>query len=147
MLIKYGSKTTNIKPYNPIYSSDGASGVDLRADIAGKIVIKSKDFAVVETGLTFEIPKGFEGQVRSRSGLAARSGIFMLNGVGTIDCDFRGVVSLIVANFSFDDFIIEPGMRLAQFVVVPIVTPEYEMSANLSITARNANGLGSTGTN
>jgi dUTP pyrophosphatase len=143
--IKFQCVTQFINAYQPSFESQGASGVDLRADIPSEYTIQPNGFYTISTGLCFEIPIGFEGQVRSRSGLASKSGIFMLNAPGTIDADFRGVVGVIAANFSSEPFIIRPADRIAQFVISPVPKVTYKNTDQLSETKRGAGGFGSTG--
>lgn len=100
----------------------------------------------VPTGLVMEIPQGFEGQVRPRSGLALKSGITCLNTPGTIDSDYRGEVKVILANLGAEPFAVTRGMRIAQLVIAPVVQARIVMQDSLSETARGAGGFGSTGT-
>jgi dUTP pyrophosphatase len=117
----------------------------LKADIPTPLELAPGERAVISTALSFEIPTGFEGQVRSRSGLAARAGIFMLNSPGIIDSDYRGIVSVVAANFSEAFYIIEPNIRIAQFAICPIPEVCFVGSSTLAETARGADGFGSTG--
>jgi dUTP pyrophosphatase len=127
----------------PTYHSEGAAGLDLHAD---------EDFALapgerraVPTGLAVEIPPGHEGQVRPRSGLAARHGIGMVNAPGTIDADYRGEVVVLLVNLGPEPFAAPRGERIAQLVVAPVARVEVELAEELSATARGGGGLGSTG--
>lgn len=145
MEIKYHCAPSYITPYIPTFETVGAAGIDLRADISGEVIIGSGKHVLISTGLSFEIPVGFEGQVRSRSGLAARHGIFMLNAPGTIDADYRGIVSVVAANFSGVDYTVHQNDRIAQFVICPVPHVRYTTADFLSATDRGAGGFGSTG--
>ena len=129
----------------PEYKSFGASGFDLSACIEGDIIIEPKSFTLISTGISLELPKGFEAQVRSRSGLALKNGIFVLNSPGTIDNDYRGEISVILANFSNIPFTVSSGMRIAQVVIAEyhqLILQEIDI---LSQTQRGDGGFGSTG--
>ena len=134
---------------DPEYATEGASGFDIRAYIPdGEIVIPSGEYKVIGTGLSFELPEGFELQIRSRSGLAAKHGVAVLNGIGTIDQDYRGHVMVILINHSQNDFKIENGDRIAQGVISAVSSKKYlKMTKveSLSDTKRGSGGLGSTG--
>lgn len=132
----------------PAYESAGAAGMDLRAAVPEDrpLLILPGRRALVPTGLVMEIPEGLEGQVRPRSGLALKHGITCLNTPGTIDCDYRGEVKVILANLGDEDFAIERGMRIAQLVVAPVSRLAVEERAAAGETARGAGGFGSTGT-
>jgi len=134
---------------DPEYATEGASGFDIRAYIPdGEIVIPSGEYKVIGTGLSFELPEGFELQIRSRSGLAAKHGVAVLNGIGTIDQDYRGHVMVILINHSKNDFKIENGDRIAQGVISAVSSKKYlKMTKveSLSDTKRGSGGLGSTG--
>ena len=130
----------------PKYQSSGASGFDLTAGISKDYVIKSKEYEIVPTGLIMEIPKGYEGQIRPRSGLAAKSGITVLNSPGTIDCDYRGEIKVILINLSIKDFLILPGMRIAQLIISPTQQVELNVFTKITTdTSRGKKGFGSTG--
>lgn len=145
MEIEYKCDTQFIEYYAPTFATHGSSGIDLRADIEKSVVLAKGTARTLPTGLSFAIPVGFEGQVRSRSGLASRSGIFMLNAPGTIDADYRGTVSVVVANFGPADFTVNPGDRIAQFVICPVPPLTYTKVATLDSTERGGGGFGSTG--
>ena len=134
---------------DPEYATEGASGFDIRAYIPdGEIVIPSGEYKVIGTGLSFELPEGFELQIRSRSGLAAKHGVAVLNGIGTIDQDYRGHVMVILINHGKNDFKIENGDRIAQGVISAVSSKNYlKMTKveSLSDTKRGSGGLGSTG--
>ena len=127
----------------PRYQSDGAAGLDLRAD--EDVSLAPGERRPVPTGLAVEIPPGHEGQVRPRSGLAARHGIGMVNAPGTIDSDYRGEVVVILVNHGQAAFAARRGERIAQLVIAPVARVEVELAEGLAPTARGDGGLGSTG--
>jgi len=129
----------------PAYASAGSAGADLRARIDVPIVLQPGGRAMVPTGLRLEIPRGFEAQVRPRSGLAARNGVTVLNTPGTIDSDYRGEVQIILINLGDKPFEISDGDRVAQLVIAPVVQAEYVEATDLEETARGTGGFGSTG--
>jgi len=132
----------------PHYASEGAAGLDLTAAIDEPIVLRSLERAKVNTGLVIELPRGHEGQVRPRSGLASKHGLTVLNAPGTIDEDYRGELAVLLVNLSRDDVTIQPGERIAQFVIAPIArvaVGEVRHVDELGTTARGAGGFGSTG--
>lgn len=127
----------------PEYATPGASGMDLRS--VESMTIQPGSWGFVGTGLHLEIPRGYEAQVRSRSGLALKKGIMVLNTPGTIDSDYRGEVRVILMNLGREAFEVEPGDRVAQMVFCPVVRVEWEETDRLSSTEREAGGFGSTG--
>lgn len=129
----------------PVYSSEAASGADLKADIAEEIIVASGDSIIVPTGIFLEIPLGYEAQVRPRSGLAARSGITVLNTPGTIDSDYRGEIKVILINLGKEAFTIKRGDRIAQMVFAPVVRAQFEKTFDLNESVRGSGGFGSTG--
>lgn len=129
----------------PEYQTDGAAGMDIRAGITESIVIEKGGFAAVPTNLQVEIPHGYEIQVRARSGLAFKNGIGILNAPGTIDEDYRGEIKVILFNFGKEDFIINPGDRIAQLILGRVHRAEIVETFSLSETNRGAGGFGSTG--
>lgn len=129
----------------PRYETELSAGMDVRANLEESIVLAPLERAMVPTGLFVELPAGCEMQVRPRSGLAAKSGITVLNSPGTVDADYRGEVRVILVNLSKDDFEISPGERIAQLVVARHERAEWELSEELSETGRGAGGFGSTG--
>lgn len=129
----------------PMYESSFASGLDLRADVAEKIILKPGERSLIPTGLAVEIEPGFELQIRPRSGLALRSGISLVNTPGTIDADYRGEIGVILINHGQDDFAIHRGDRIAQMVVVPVVQARVVEVQELNPTKRGQGGFGSTG--
>ena len=129
----------------PRYMSAGAAGLDLASAADAAIEIAPGARAAVPTGLAFEIPPGFEGQVRPRSGLARKFGIGLPNAPGTIDSDYRGEVAVLLVNLGSEPFVVKPGDRVAQLVIAPVVIAELEEVAELSDTTRGAGGFGHTG--
>ena len=130
----------------PEYATEFAAGLDVRADNAEPIVLKPLQRAMVPTGIFLEIPAGYEVQVRPRSGLAAKKGITVLNAPGTIDADYRGEVCVILVNLSSEDFVVERGERVAQFVLARHESIEWEATDSLAASGRGEGGFGSTGT-
>ena len=129
----------------PEYGSIEASGLDLKAGIDDQITIKRNEFFVIPTGIIIEIPKGYEAQVRPRSGLAAKNGISVLNTPGTIDSDYRGEIKVILFNHGNKDFIISNSDRIAQMILTPVVKMKLEETESLPETIRGEGGFGSTG--
>ena len=129
----------------PEYQTDGAAGFDFHAANEQPLLIKSGKAVTVPTGIAVEIPRGYELQVRARSGLAFKYTIGLVNGVGTIDSDFRGEISIRLINLGSEDFIIEPDMRIAQGVVAKYERINWQEVDKLSETTRGAAGFGSTG--
>jgi len=139
-------KVINKSPYDlPQYETSGSAGLDLKADIEKTIVLRPFDRALVHTGIYLEIPKGYEAQVRPRSGLALKNGITVLNSPGTIDADYRGEICVILANLSNKGFGIKPGDRIAQLVFAKVEQAEWLEVEQLSETDRGEGGFGSTG--
>ena len=136
----------------PDYETVGAAGADLRANLAeldraNGLTLAPGERALVPTGLAMEIPRGFEVQIRPRSGLALKHGISIPNSPGTIDEDYRGPVGVILINLGQEPFTIGHGDRIAQMVVAPVVQATFETATELSATKRGAGGFGSTGRN
>lgn len=129
----------------PRYETPLSAGMDVRANLSEPIVLRPLERALVPTGLFVELPAGYEMQVRPRSGLAAKSGLTVLNAPGTVDADYRGEVKVILANLSNADFTINDGERIAQLVVAQHAQVEWEEAVELSDTSRGAGGFGSTG--
>ena len=130
----------------PEYQSEGAAGADLRALLEKDIVLKPGQRALVPTGLHLEIPPGYEGQVRPRSGLAVKHGVTVLNAPGTIDSDYRGELKVILVNLGAEDFSIRSGDRIAQIVFCPVTRVVFHHAQSISETPRGGGGFGSTGT-
>lgn len=129
----------------PSYATAGASGVDLYACVDKPIKLKPFERALIPTGIQVEIPKGYEAQIRPRSGLALKYGVTVLNTPGTIDSDYRGEVCVILINLGNADFVVEQGMRIAQMVICPVVKVNILKVNELSATERGEGGFGSTG--
>jgi dUTP pyrophosphatase len=131
----------------PAYQSEDAAGLDLMAAVAAEapVVIGPGRRALIPTGLAFALPAGTEGQVRPRSGLAARHGVTVLNSPGTIDADYRGEIQVILVNLGQDPFIVTRGMRIAQLIIAPTVPVTIRETAKLDETTRGVGGFGSTG--
>ena len=129
----------------PAYATEGAAGLDLAAALDSPLTLLPGARAAVPTGLAIQLPPGTEGQVRPRSGFAARHGITVLNAPGTIDEDYRGEVRVLLVNLGSEPFVIEHGHRIAQLVVAPITRVRCELVDGLDETARGDGGFGSTG--
>jgi dUTP pyrophosphatase len=130
----------------PTYQSDGAAGMDLHAALAEAVVIEPMGRAKIPTGLALAIPEQFEGQVRPRSGLAAKHGVTVLNTPGTIDSDYRGEIQVLLVNLSPAPATILPLERIAQIVFAPVARAELTLTAEVPETRRGGGGYGSTGT-
>ena len=129
----------------PSYETEGSAGMDLRANLEGPITIRSMERLLIPTGLFIELPKGFEAQIRPRSGLAIKKGLSLLNTPGTIDSDYRGEINIIMINLSQEDHVIEHGDRIAQMVIASYENISWEESVELEETGRGAGGFGHTG--
>ena len=129
----------------PAYASAGAAGIDLAAAVDQPLMLNPAHRALVPTGIAIALPEGYEGQVRPRSGLALKHGITVLNSPGTIDCDYRGEVQVILANLGTEPVAIRRGDRIAQLVIAPVARAEIRRVAELPETTRGAGGFGSTG--
>lgn len=144
--LNFVNKSTN---KNPEYATSGSSGFDLRANLEKPYILESGKFAVIPTGLYFEIPNGFEIQVRPRSGLAAKNGVTVLNTPGTIDADYRGEIKVILINHGHEAFQINHGDRIAQAVVASVVNNNLfslkQVDEISDDTERSTGGFGSTG--
>ena len=143
MKVKIVNKSNNPTPE---YQTTLSAGMDIHAFVEGDISIKPMQRILVPTGLYFELPPGYEAQVRPRSGLAAKSGITVLNTPGTIDADYRGEIKVILVNLSNDEFTVKNGDRIAQVIVNKFEKVEWEKVDELKESAREARGFGSTGT-
>lgn len=130
----------------PEYATKAAAGMDLRAELASPVTLKPLERALVPTGLYIELPEGFEAQIRPRSGLAAKSGITVLNSPGTIDADYRGEIKVILVNLSSQEFIVNDGERIAQMVIARHEQAIWEQTTELNETDRGGGGFGHTGT-
>ena len=125
--------------------SDGASGMDLVADVEREMVIQPGEIKLVPTGISISVPAGFEAEIRPRSGLALKHGITLVNTPGTIDSDYRGVVSLILTNLGKEPYTIRRGARLAQMIIHEVIKAEVEEVESLADTTRASGGFGHTG--
>lgn len=129
----------------PKYETNGAAGIDLRANLDDAFTLQPLERTLIKTGLFLEIPQGYEAQVRPRSGLALKKGITVLNSPGTIDADYRGEVGVILVNLSKDPFVIENGERIAQLIFAQVEQANWITVETLSDTSRGSGGFGSTG--
>ncbi len=129
----------------PAYASKAAAGMDLRAALDEPVTLAPGAIARIPTGFAFEVPDGFEIQVRPRSGLAARHGVTVVNSPGTVDADYRGEVAVVLVNHGSEPFVVERGMRIAQVVLARAPRIEWVEAASLSATARGGGGFGHTG--
>lgn len=125
--------------------SEGASGMDLVAHIQGEVVLRPGEIKLISTGISVGIPQGYEAQIRPRSGLALKHGITLVNTPGTIDSDYRGVVSLILTNLGKEPYTIKRGARLAQMVIQEVIRAEIAVVEELQDTVRSSGGFGHTG--
>lgn len=129
----------------PKYQTEQSAGMDLYANISEPITLASLERKIIPTGLFISLPKGYEAQIRPRSGLAAKYGITCLNSPGTIDADYRGEIGIILANLSSDPFTVNDGERIAQMVIAKHETITWEEVSNLDETERGKGGFGSSG--
>jgi dUTP pyrophosphatase len=129
----------------PAYATEGAAGLDIRANITEPIVLAPLERQLIATGLFVAIPMGYEIQIRPRSGLAFKHGITVLNTPGTIDADYRGEIKVLLVNLSNSPFTIEPGERVAQMVLAKHEVLSWKTTQELPSTERGAGGFGSTG--
>ncbi len=139
-------KIVNKSPYdNPFYATVGAAGMDLKAHMEEAVTLEPLERTLIKTGLFMELPMGYEAQIRPRSGLAYKKGISIPNAPGTIDCDYRGEIGVILVNLSNEKVVIEPGERIAQMVIAKYEKIEWNNVELLSESDRGAGGYGSTG--
>jgi dUTP pyrophosphatase len=131
----------------PHYASEGSAGADVRAYLSEPAVVLPGSTMLIPTGLRVGIPEGYEIQVRPRSGLALKHQVTILNAPGTIDSDYRGELKVLLMNHGREPFVVEPGMRVAQLVLAPVVKANFIRSNELSATARGGGGFGHTGSN
>ncbi len=129
----------------PAYQTKGAAGFDFCAHISEPITLKPGEIQSFGTGVGVELPEGYELQIRSRSGLAYKHRVSLLNGIGTIDSDYRGEMNVLLKNYGEEDFVVEPGMRIAQGIVARYEHVDFEEVSELSETDRSSGGFGSTG--
>ena len=129
----------------PKYQTSQSAGMDLRANIDAPVLLKPLDRKLIPTGLHIALPEGYEAQIRPRSGLAIKNGITIINTPGTIDADYRGDVGVILVNISNEDFVVQPGERIAQMVINKFEQAEFEVVEELDETERGEGGYGHTG--
>ena len=129
----------------PEYQTVGAAGADIHACLETPVTLVPMERRMVPTGLAMALPEGYEVQIRARSGMSIKHGITMVNGVGTIDCDYRGELGVLLINLSEEPFTIEPGMRIAQMVIAKYERVEWREVDQLGETERGGGGYGSTG--
>ena len=129
----------------PFYATEGAAGMDLTNVLDEPLTLKPLDRAKVPTGLIMILPEGYEGQVRPRSGLSAKHGITLTNCVGTVDSDYRGEMCCLMINLGIEPYTIQPGERIAQLVIAPVVQVGTEFVEKIPETKRGSGGFGSTG--
>ena len=129
----------------PKYETPGSSGMDIAAHIENNLIINPGEKALVATGFSIAIPRGYEVQIRPRSGLAAKKSITVLNSPGTIEADYRGEIKVILINLGKEKFVVKNGERIAQMVVCPVDQANLDEVKELSDTARGSDGFGSTG--
>jgi dUTP pyrophosphatase len=144
MKIRFTNRCPDIE--TPGRATPHAAGFDLRAAVEAPLVLEPGRRALVPTGISIEIPPGFEGQVRARSGLALKHGIALVNAPGTIDADYRGEIGVILVNLGEAPFTIARGDRIAQLVIAALTPCELELATGLAPTERGEGGFGSTGT-
>lgn len=130
----------------PAYATEDSAGMDLLAAIGAPITLAPLERKLIPTGIAIALPKGYEAQIRPRSGLALKHGISLVNAPGTIDADYRGEIGVIVINLSNDVFTIDPAMRIAQMVIAPYSRAQWQQAESLDESARGVGGFGSTGT-
>lgn len=133
------------KHHLPHYETNLSAGMDLKANLTNPIIIKPMERCLVKTGLFMALPKGYEAQVRPRSGLAIKKGITVLNAPGTIDADYRGEIGVVLINLSNEDFQINDGDRIAQMVIAKYEQAQWIKVSFLDKTSRGEGGFGSTG--
>lgn len=142
VIIKIISQSSNDIP---AYATDGASGLDIRANLVAPVILKPLERKMVPTGIFLEIPRGYEVQVRPRSGLAWKHGITCLNSPGTVDSDYRGELKVILVNLSPEEFIVQNGERIAQMVVSRVEQADLVPVSKLEETVRGEGGFGHSG--
>lgn len=141
MKVKIVSKSGRL----PSYETSGSAGMDLRAHINEPVTIGAGKYALVPTGISIALPEGFEAQVRARSGLAVKHGIGLVNGIGTIDSDYRGEIKIALINHGEEPFVVNDGDRIAQMVIARYEKVEWEEADVLPETERGEGGFGHTG--
>jgi len=144
-MIKIQIKKLSNTVSTPKYETPGSSGMDIAAHIENNLIINPGEKALVATGFSIAIPRGYEVQIRPRSGLAAKKSITVLNSPGTIDADYRGEIKVILINLGKEKFVVKNGERIAQMVVCPVDQANLDEVKELSDTERGSDGFGSTG--
>jgi dUTP pyrophosphatase len=129
----------------PAYQTEHAAGMDLHACLDAPVIVQPMERVNIPTGLSIGLPPGYEAQIRARSGLSIKYGMTMVNGVGTIDGDYRGEYGILMINLGSEHFVVEPGMRMAQLVIAKYEHVTWDQVDSLSSTKRGAGGFGSTG--
>jgi dUTP pyrophosphatase len=129
----------------PFYTTEGAAGADIKAFLEAPLIIPSQESALIPTGIRLAIPIGYEVQIRPRSGLALNHQVTVLNTPGTIDSDYRGEIKVILINHGKSDFTVAPGMRIAQFILAPVMQAKFVLERELASTGRGTGGFGHTG--
>lgn len=129
----------------PFYMTSGAAGADIKAHLKEPLVIPPGQSALIPTGMRMAIPEGYEIQIRPRSGLALKNQITVLNTPGTIDADFRGEIKVILINHGLQEFIVTPGLRIAQMILAPVLRANFIVNSELAATERGMGGFGHTG--
>ena len=143
--IRLAESSAGDSAFLPTYGSDHAAGADLRAAVSEAVTLEPGDRQLVPTGIHMALPPGYEGQIRSRSGLALRHGLYLPNAPGTIDADYRGEVGVILQNGGSEAVRIERGERIAQLVLAPVHQASFILCEDLDETNRGTGGFGSTG--
>jgi dUTP pyrophosphatase len=140
-------RITRVRPdaQLPKYMTDGAAGMDLAASVDGEVTIAPGARQLVGTGVAIALPRGFEAQVRPRSGLAYKHGVTVLNAPGTVDEDYRGEIKVLLVNHGQEPFVVRAGERIAQLVIAPVARVRLDEEATLDETVRGAGGYGHTG--
>ncbi len=141
MVLKIISKSGNV----PKYETSGSAGFDIKAYTDKPIILKPGERKLIPTGLYFQLEQGYEAQVRARSGLAIKKGIGLVNGIGTIDADYRGEVCVPLINWGQEEFVVEDGDRIAQVVIAKYEQVTFQLTNSLDETERGAGGFGHTG--
>jgi len=129
----------------PSYSTDHSAGIDLRANLETPVTLRPMERRLIPTGLFIELPKGFEAQIRPRSGMALKKGLTVLNTPGTIDADYRGEIGIILVNLSGEEVVVEDGERICQMIIARHETVQWEQVEKLEETKRGQGGFGHTG--
>jgi dUTP pyrophosphatase len=145
IIIKVKRLDNNLDLPLPSYYSDGSSGLDLCAAVEKELILKAGEIQLIPTGLSISLPRGYEAQIRPRSGLALRHGLGLVNSPGTIDADYRGEIGLIVINWGKEPFTIRRGDRIAQMVIGKVYRAQVEEADEIDPTARGEGGFGHSG--